>query len=146
MDSPVVSLLVNVDVADLEVATRFYVQAFGLAVGRRLGDGVVELVGANALIHLLENPAGTPAAASTRDVRRYDRHWTPVHLDFLVDDLDAALERALAAGARQDTPVRSHDWGRIVLLSDPFGHGLCVIELRGRGYDALADPGPSAQG
>jgi hypothetical protein len=24
-------------------------------------------------------------------------------------------------------------------LSDPFGHGLCLIELLGRGYDLIAD-------
>jgi lactoylglutathione lyase len=23
-------------------------------------------------------------------------------------------------------------------LADPFGHGLCLIEFRGRGYDEIA--------
>jgi hypothetical protein len=31
-------------------------------------------------------------------------------------------------------------WGRMVVLSDPFGHGVCLLEFRGAGYDAVADP------
>jgi hypothetical protein len=33
------------------------------------------------------------------DIRRYDRHWTPVHIDFHVDDFEAVLARALKARA-----------------------------------------------
>ena len=45
-------LLVNIDVDDLEKATRFYCQGLGLRVGRRF-DGWTELVGAAAPIYLL---------------------------------------------------------------------------------------------
>jgi hypothetical protein len=31
-------------------------------------------------------------------------------------------------------------WGRIVHLGDPFGHGLCLIQFIGRGYDEIATP------
>ena len=34
------------------------------------------------------------------DCRRYSRHWTPVHPDFAVDELDAAVARARRGGAR----------------------------------------------
>src|SRR5215207_2729003 len=40
-----VSVLINVDVPDLERAIAFYANAFGLAVGRRFGAGGVELIG-----------------------------------------------------------------------------------------------------
>ena len=30
-----------------------------------------------------------------------------------------------------------HPLGRLALLSDPFGHGFCLFELQGRGYDEL---------
>lgn len=135
-----VRLLVNVDVADLDAGVDFYTRAFGLAVGRRLGEGVIELTGAQVPLYLLAKAADTRAAATSADRRRYDRHWTPVHLDFVVDDLDAALERALAAGATQETPIRSHTWGRIAHLADPFGHGVCLLEFTALGYDALASP------
>lgn len=133
------NLLVNVDVDDLARAEAFYTCAFGLRANRRFGDGAVELLGAGVPLYLLHKPAGSMADArgSRRD---YRRHWTPLHLDFVVDDLEAALERALAAGAVREGEVRNEAWGRIALLADPFGHGLCVIQFHGRGYDEIAPP------
>src|ERR1043165_3320883 len=94
-------LLVNIDVDDLERATRFYTSAFALNVGRRFAFGV-ELLGRPAPIYLLAKSAGTPAADAAPQRRAYERHWTPVHLDFVVDDIDAAVARAVSAGARLD--------------------------------------------
>ena len=45
-----VSVLINVDVPDLERAIAFYANAFGLAVGRRFGAGGVELIGWQVLL------------------------------------------------------------------------------------------------
>lgn len=129
-------ILVNIDVPELEAAVTFYTSAFALAVGRRFGN-IVELLGAEAPIYLIEKPAGTPTAPSAPDARRYSRHWTPVHLDFVVDDIDAAVERAEAAGARVERPVSRQDWGSLALLADPFGHGVCLVEFSAEGYDAL---------
>ena len=56
----------------------------------------------------------------------------------VVNDLDAALARALAAGARTETAIRTEPWGRIVVLADPFGHGLCLIQFLGRGYEEIS--------
>ena len=137
-------LLINIDVDDLAAAERFYTSAFDLRVGRRLGAGVVELLGAAAPIYLIEAPGGTapiPAAGRRRD---YARHWTPVHLDLVVADVDAAVARAVAAGAVLESPARSHDWGRIAGLADPWGHGFCLLRFSERGYDALVASGTAA--
>lgn len=131
-------VLVNIDVPDLEAAIDFYSRAFGLALHRRLGATGAEMLGAPAPIYLLQKAAGTPAAGAVRQPRDYARHWTPVHLDVVVDDVDDAVARAVAAGARLEDPAVSHDWGRIAHLSDPFGHGICIMQFLGRGYDALA--------
>ncbi|WP_249292960.1 VOC family protein, partial [Achromobacter ruhlandii] len=131
-------ILVNIDVPDLEAAIDFYGRAFGLALHRRLGPGAAEMMGASAPIYLLQKAAGTPAAGAVRQPRDYARHWTPVHLDVVVDDVDDAVAQAVAAGARLEDPAASHDWGRIAHLSDPFGHGICIMQFLGRGYDALA--------
>jgi len=132
-----VDLLVNIDVPDLSRAIAFYRDAFGLSVTRRFGMDGAELTGWPARLYLLQKPAGSPGAADA--LRHYDRHWTPVHLDVVVDDLDAALKRALAAGARAEGAIRTEVWGRIVVLADPFGHGLCLIQFLGRGYDEIAE-------
>lgn len=130
-------LLVNIDVDDLDRAVDFYTRALELRVARRFAGGMAELVGVAAKIYLLQKPAGSPALPSGAGARRYDRHWTPVHLDFAVPDLEAALARALAAGAVLEREVRRADWGSLALLADPFGHGLCLVEFTEAGYDAL---------
>jgi predicted enzyme related to lactoylglutathione lyase len=131
-------LLANIDVDDLKRATAFYTAALGLTIGRRFGSGGIELLGASSAIYLLQKDAGSPAAAGLSQRRDYSRHWTPVHLDFVVADIHTVLMSALAAGARLEVEVRTHDWGHIAVLADPFGHGFCLIEFRGRGYDEIA--------
>ena len=132
-------LLVNIDVDDLERAIQFYTTALGLRLARRLFDGsVAEMLGAASPIYLMAKPAGTRASPGSSLVRDYRRHWTPVHLDFAVDDLPAAVARAVAAGAKLDGEIQSYGWGRQATLSDPFGHGFCMLQFSSRGYDAVA--------
>jgi glyoxalase superfamily protein len=109
-----------------------------LTVGRRFGDYAIELLGASSAIYLLEHVAGTLATASSSQRRDFARYWTPVHLDFVVPRIEPAVERALRAGARLEGEVLTHKWGRIAALADPFGHGFCLIEFLGRGYDEIA--------
>ncbi len=131
------TLLINIDVPDLDAAIAFYGEAFGLTPTRRLGPSVAEMSGWPARLYLLEKAAGSVGAGQDR--RRYERHWTPVHVDVAVDDLDAALARAVRAGARAETEIRTETWGRIVELADPFGHGFCMIQFLRRGYDEITD-------
>lgn len=130
-------VLINLDVPDLAEAGALYVAAFGLRRGRRFGDDVLELLGAQAPIYLLRKAAGSIGAADR--ARDYARHWCPLHLDVVVDDLDAALARALRAGFAREGEVREARWGRIVQLTDPFGHGWCLLQFLNRGYDEIAD-------
>ncbi|WP_111413134.1 VOC family protein [Billgrantia lactosivorans] len=134
--------LVNLDVDDLERGILFYVQAFDLELGRRFGDDGVELIGGPAPIYLLTKTTGSPAYPAGEPVpgaqRHYTRHWTPVHLDVVVEDIDAAVERAIAAGAIQEQPIASETWGRLALMADPFGHGFCFVQFLNRGYDEIA--------
>ncbi|HUD50631.1 VOC family protein [Parvibaculum sp.] len=132
------NLLVNIDVDDLERAVDFYARAFGLRVGRRLGPDVVEMLGLDAPLYLLRKKAGGGAVPGTDAIRDYGRHWTPVHLDIVVADIEEAMARAKAAGAVVEKEIASHVWGKIALFADPFGHGFCLIEFTDRGYDAIA--------
>jgi catechol 2,3-dioxygenase-like lactoylglutathione lyase family enzyme len=89
---------VSVDVPSLEEGLRFYREALGLAeVARPVATYAILKCG-EAQIGLFEKSAGTRPAKGSDDVRRYERHWTPVHIDFHVDDFDADLARALEAG------------------------------------------------
>jgi predicted enzyme related to lactoylglutathione lyase len=130
-------LLVNIDVDDLARAEAFYTRALGLTVGRRLGPAGLELLGAGAPIYLLLKASGSAShhQASERD---YRRHWTPIHLDFVVEDVAAVRDRCLAAGATLEADIASHAWGSIALLADPFGHGFCLLRFTAAGYDAIS--------
>ena len=130
-------LLVNIDVDDLGRAERFYCEGLGLAVGRRF-DGWLELTGAGSPIYLLPKAAGSAVSPASKQSRDYGRHWTPVHLDFVVTDIAAGVKRAVAAGAALERDITEHAYGRLALLADPFGNGFCLIEFSARGYDAIA--------
>ena len=130
-------LLANIDVDDLEKAIEFYGRALGLQLGRRLGEGIAEMLGAPSPLYLLAKPAGSAASASTQQRRDYQRHWTPVHLDFVVANIQVAVQKAKAAGAQLEGEIQTHKWGHIANMADPFGHGFCLIEFQGRGYDEL---------
>lgn len=130
------NLLVNIDVPDVTGAEAFCRDAFGLETGRRLGEDCVEVLGAGTPIYLLKKAAGTLGAGNSP--RDYARHWTPVHVDIVVDDLESALVRALRAGAVQEGDIREAGWGRIVQIADPFGHGWCLLQFLGHGYDEIA--------
>lgn len=126
-----------VDVGDLERAIAFYRDGLGLSAGRRLGAQWVEMLGASSPIDLLAEPAGSAPVPGLDAVRDYRRHWTPVHVDLVVADIEAAVRRAQAAGAKLDREIQTKRWGRLANLSDPFGNGLCLLQFVGRGYDEL---------
>ena len=130
-------LLINIDVPDIEAGIAFYTTAFGLTVGRRFGDDFVELVGRDAPIYLLKKEEGTSIGPAGGDTRRYSRHWSPIHPDFVVDDIELARATVLAAGAVQEGETCEAPYGRLAMFADPFGHGFCLIEFSRDGYDAI---------
>ena len=130
-----------IDVDDLERGIAFYAQGLGLRTGRRLGNDWVELLGAASPIDLLANPPGTAPLGENHPQRRdYSRHWTPVHLDFVVTGIEAVVQKLVSAGATLERPILERKWGRMANLADPFGHGLDLLEFKGRGYDELLSP------
>ncbi|HEY5544235.1 MAG TPA: VOC family protein [Candidatus Binatia bacterium] len=132
-------MLVNIDVDDLAKAVVFYRDALALHEERRLSGGsVVEMTGASSKIHLLRKAPGSAALSNAPVYRTYRRHWTPVHLDFLVADIEAAVNRAVSAHAKLEGEIQAFNWGRLATLSDPFGHGFCLIQFVGKGYDEIA--------
>lgn len=132
-----------IDVDDLERGIAFYTQAFGLRLGRRLGADWAELLDGSSPIDLLVNTGGTAPLGEAHPQRRdYARHWTPVHLDFVVEGLDGTVSRLMALGATLDGPISDRRWGRMASMADPFGHGIDLLEFKGRGYDEIVQPQP----
>jgi predicted enzyme related to lactoylglutathione lyase len=127
-------MLVNIDVSDLERAIAFYQAALGLTHTRNIDDDVAELSGGSCMLYLLEKADGSPANSTAAGTRQFSRHWTPVHIDFVVEKIEEAVKRAILAGAKQESGFV--DWGgsTCVTFSDPFGNGFCLITFSGETY------------
>lgn len=127
-------VLINIDVPDLDEAVAFYQAALGLTLSRFIDDDVAELVGASCALYLLRKDGGAVVNSTATVNRLYTRHWTPVHMDFVVDCIEEAARRATDAGARRESECVEWMGSRCITFSDPFGHGFCLIEFVGEGY------------
>jgi predicted enzyme related to lactoylglutathione lyase len=114
-----------IDVDDVEKAVAFYSRGLGLTLVEQHADWAQVKLGEQTF-WIMKVAAGT--AGPIR--REYVRHWTPVHLDFHVDDIDKAVERALAAGGRLDREItRDPKRADLANLSDPAGNGVDLVQL-----------------
>ncbi len=127
-----------IEVEDLQEGIDFYCNGFDLSLKRQLGPRWVELAGAVSPIFLLGNMPPTVNLGGTEVPRDYERHRTPVHLDFIVEDLEKMVERLLRLGASLDRDVLHPDYGKMANMADPFGNSFDLIEFSGDGYDGIA--------
>lgn len=56
-----------------------------------------------------------------------------MHLDFVVDDVWAAVQRALNAGAKLEGEVQCHPWGYLERPIRPW----VLVQFIGSGYDEV---------
>lgn len=109
-------------VDDAEAAIAFYREVFGAVPGLRLDEpggrvGHAELdFGGTTLMLADEFPE-----CGLRGPRAVGATSVTIHLH--VDDADAVIERAIAAGATLEMPPTDHFYGeRSGAIRDPFGH------------------------
>ena len=125
-----ITVSIGIDVPSLAQGVAFYCAAFGFSRKSEPVPGVAVLHGLGIELCLLEKPTGSRPSPETDDRRRYERHWTPVHLDFHVEDLHASLQRVEALGARREQVFDNPEHGSAAFCSDPFGHGFCLLERK----------------
>ena len=121
-----IKISVSIDVPDLKKAEHFYIEALGCRKIRDQGSNMAVLATENCDIYLQEKDAGTKPILSSEIVRDYKRHWTPVHLDFLTENVDETVEKVVNLGGLHEGG-ESGDWGSIAYCADPFGNGFCII-------------------
>lgn len=117
----------SIDVPGLEDGLRFYGRVFGFVETARPFPTMAVLDAHNVTVCMHEKPAGTKSSPGGADARRYERHWTPVHLDLHVADLDAVLANVRAEGGAVESELRTQGPKPVAFCSDPFGNGFCVI-------------------
>lgn len=101
-------------------AIDFYVKAFGARESMRMpgpGGAVmhaeIDIAGGRVMLSDEMQGARSPKSLG----------GTPVSLFLYVRDVDAAFKQAIAAGAKEKTPLSNMFWGdRWGVLTDPFGH------------------------
>ncbi len=120
-------LEICIDVDDVGRVVEFYSRGLGLTLVEQHADWAQVTLGEQTF-WIMKVPPG--AAGPIR--RDYVRHWTPVHLDFLVDDIDEAVKRAVAAGGRLDRQItRDPNRADLANLSDPAGNGVDLVQRHG---------------
>ena len=112
-------LEICIDVDDVAAAVRFYGEGIGLSVVKQEEDWAQVKIGEQT-IWIMKIAAG-PAGEITRS---YHRHWTPVHLDIHVKDIDAVVARAIAAGGKLENRPKPD----LANLSDPAGNGVDLVK------------------
>lgn len=108
-----------IDVDDVDRAVEFYGRGLGLTVVEHHSDWAQIKLGEQTF-WIMKVPAGAQGQIS----RDYRRHWTPVHLDFTVDDIDAAVKRAVDAGGKLEGEIQRGAKGALANMADPSGNGV----------------------
>ena len=122
---------VCIDCADAEEMAAFYGRLLGWEIGAR--DDADDRFGGSPWI-ALRNPAGGMGLTFQAEQWYEPPVWPEepgaqtkmIHLDIAVDDLEAAVAHAVAAGAREaphQPPDRSDD---LRVMLDPAGHPFCL--------------------
>lgn len=116
-----------IDVSDIHKATEFYANVLGCAVESEAEDHR-KLSVDNATIYLMERKENSNPLVVGEDSRRYSRHWTPVHLDFHVTDMETPLSKLEQFGGTLEGK-QAGEWGEAAFCADPFGNGFCLLHL-----------------
>ncbi|MQA00188.1 MAG: VOC family protein [Dehalococcoidia bacterium] len=107
-----------VPVTDLTRAVEFYSTLLETD-GERVSDGR----------HYFDCRGTLLACVSERHATEEHFRPLPDYCYLAVDDLEAALERARAAGADVEAEIDSYPWGeRSFYVRDPFGNPLCFVD------------------
>lgn len=111
-----------IDVDDVSRAVEFYGRGLGLTVVKQESDWAQVKLG-DQTFWIMKAPPGAEGPIS----RDYRRHWTPVHLDFAVEDIEAAVKRAVDAGGKLEGEIQRGPKGALANLSDPSGNGVDLV-------------------
>ena len=101
---------------ELEAGLRFYGEVFGFVETARPFPTMAILDANNVTVCMHEKQAGSKSSSAGSERRRYERHWTPVHLDLHVGDFDGVLNKVRAQGGvdRERVPNARPHAGRVL--------------------------------
>jgi catechol 2,3-dioxygenase-like lactoylglutathione lyase family enzyme len=122
--------LVNVRymVDDVEKAVDFYTSVFGFTVRTNFAPAFADVVRGNLRL-LLSGPKSSAGRPMPDGRTPEPGGWNRIH--FLVDDIDAEIERLEAADVKFRNEVITGPGGRQILAEDPAGNPIEVFQPAG---------------
>lgn len=119
---------VCIDVSNIEIAIKFYTQALGCELVKE-GEEYTELSFDGLKMYLAKRDSGSNPLIVGESSRNFERHWTPVHLDFHVSNIESCVDKINELGGKKEGES-SGDWGSVAFCADPFGNGFCVMQYK----------------
>lgn len=108
---------VTIDCLDPQRVARFWSVLLDRAPGPTR-DGWVYLGSrGDALPRLVFQPVSAPAVGKVR-----------IHLDVVVDDIEAGMAQVVSLGGRFTGERHDYDEGVVVVMADPEGHEFCLTQ------------------
>lgn len=119
-----------IDVSSIDKGIDFYCEALGCTLINKR-DSYTELLFDGITIYLSEKENGSNPLLNHHAKRDFERHWTPVHLDFHVDNIQHSVEKIIEYDGTKEGESNG-DWGSAAFCADPFGNGFCVIHYHSK--------------
>ncbi len=110
-------------VDDVDAAVAFYTEHFGFEVLSQAGPAFADVARGDLRL-LLSGPNSSAGRAMADGTRPAPGGWNRIH--FVVEDLDAEIDRLTRAGLQPRNPVVTGPGGSQILFPDPSGN---LVEL-----------------
>ena len=123
MSDQTVSVRYMVD--DVEESIGFYARHFGFEVESDFAPAFAEVVRGNLRL-LLSGPTSSAGRPMPDGRQPEPGGWNRIH--FIVDDIDAEVERLRAAGLRFRNDVVTGPGGKQILVDDPSGNPVEIFQ------------------
>jgi catechol 2,3-dioxygenase-like lactoylglutathione lyase family enzyme len=112
-------------VDDVEDAVAFYTSHFGFAVNTSFAPAFADVVRGNLRL-LLSGPESSAGRPMPDGRRPEPGGWNRIH--FIVDDIQAEVDRLRAAGLTFRNEIVSGPGGQQILLEDPSGNPIELFQ------------------
>ena len=115
-------------VDDVEDSVAFYTEQFGFSVLSSAAPAFADVVRGNLRL-LLSGPKSSAGRPMPDGRQPTPGGWNRIH--FVVDDIDAEVQRLRAAGVTFRNDVIEGPGGRQTVLEDPSGNPIELFQPRG---------------
>jgi catechol 2,3-dioxygenase-like lactoylglutathione lyase family enzyme len=115
-------------VDDVDAAVDFYTGVFGFTVNSNFAPAFADVV-RGSLRLLLSGPTSSAGRAMPDGRKPSPGGWNRIH--FIVDDIEAEVERLRAAGVRFRNDIVTGPGGKQILLDDPAGNPIELFQAAG---------------